>query len=56
MGPSGEVATMYKCNNCGEIFDEPHEYYETHGFKDGMYEHMSCCPYCGGDYDEVDSE
>lgn len=44
----------YKCNNCGEIFDEPQVYYETHGFTDGVYERFSCCPYCGGDYSEFD--
>ena len=42
----------YICHNCGEIFDEPQRYVETHGFTDGLYEHMSCCPCCGGDYSE----
>ena len=42
----------YKCKCCDEIFDEPHEYVETHGFTDGRYECQSCCPYCGGDYEE----
>ena len=46
----------YKCNNCGEIFDEPRVYVETHGFTDGLYEAMSCCPCCGGDYDEFDPD
>ena len=52
----------YICHNCGEIFDEPRTYYESHGFTDGRYEPMSCCPCCGGDYgeffdlDEVDDE
>lgn len=53
--------TMYKCNCCGEEFDIPHMYYEPHGFTDGLYEVMYCCPFCGGDYsvvdpDEVDTE
>ena len=43
----------YKCKCCGEVFDEPRRYVETHGFTDGLYEHMSCCPYCGGDYTEA---
>lgn len=54
---------MYICRNCGEIFEEPHVYYETHGFTDGLYERQSCCPCCRGDYveyeepdEEVDEE
>ena len=46
----------YKCNCCGEIFDEPRTYHETHGFTDGLYEAMSCCPYCGGDYRSYEAE
>ena len=46
----------YKCRCCGEIFDEPHVYYESHGFTDGLYERQSCCPCCGGDYEEYDEE
>ena len=46
----------YVCCDCGEIFDEPHVYYETHGFTDGLYETMSCCPYCGGDYEPYEEE
>ena len=42
----------YICHNCGEIFDIPQRYVETHGFTDGLYEPMSCCPCCGGDYSE----
>ena len=46
----------YKCNCCDCEFDEPHVYYESHGFTDGMYEKLSCCPYCGGDYtDDFDT-
>lgn len=50
---------MYICRNCGELFVEPHVYYETHGFTDGLYECHSCCPCCGGDYvdyEETDEE
>ena len=42
---------MYKCDNCGEVFNEPHCYVETHGFTDGLVEHWSCCPHCGGSYE-----
>ena len=46
----------YKCNNCGEVFDEPRVFVETHGFTDGLYERFSCCPNCGGDYHEVEDD
>ena len=49
----------YKCKNCGEVFDEPLRYVETHGFTDGLYETWGCCPCCGGDYEpyeETDEE
>ena len=46
----------YICHNCGEIFDEPRTYYESHGFTDGLYEPMSCCPCCGGDYEPYEVE
>lgn len=51
---------MYKCRCCKELFTEPSIYYEPHGFTDGQYEELACCPCCGGDYievpDEVDDE
>ena len=37
---------MYKCNDCGEEFEEPYRYVETHGFTDGLYEHWAVCPCC----------
>lgn len=37
----------YICTECGDIFDEPHEYEESHGFTHGPYEKFSVCPYCG---------
>lgn len=44
----------FKCRECGEYFDEPHTYVETHGFTHGPFERFSECPYCGsGDYDEA---
>ena len=46
----------YKCNCCGYEFDEPSVFYESHGFTDGMYEKLTCCPNCGGDYtDDFDN-
>ena len=38
---------MYKCSNCGEVFEEPNSIKEDWG------ETFSVCPYCNGDYDEV---
>lgn len=46
----------YVCCNCGEVFNDPRTYHETHGFTDGLYEAMSCCPCCGGDYSEFFEE
>lgn len=46
----------YKCRDCGEEFDFPEEYVETHGFTDGPYEHWSECPFCKSpdfDYTEI---
>ena len=42
----------YKCRECGEEFDEPYRWVETHGFTDGLYENWSACPNCEStDYD-----
>ena len=38
---------MYKCSNCGEIFEEPNTIKEDWG------ETFYVCPYCNGDYEEV---
>lgn len=38
---------MYKCSNCGEIFEEPNAIKEDWG------ETFCVCPYCNGDYEEV---
>lgn len=43
----------YICLDCGYQFDEPREYVETHGLDTPPYEHLSCCPVCGGGYDEA---
>ena len=37
---------IYKCIDCGEEFDEPYRWIETHGFTDGFCEHWSACPNC----------
>lgn len=43
----------YKCRECGEEFDEPYRWVETHGLTHGPYEQWSACPFCGScDYDE----
>lgn len=47
---------MYKCTCCGETFDEPRHYVESHGFGNLYAEHWSCCPYCGGDYEDYDPD
>ena len=38
---------MYKCLNCGEVFEEPNSVKEDWG------ESFSVCPYCNGDYEEI---
>lgn len=43
----------YVCLDCNYQFDEPRSYTETHGLDTPPYEHMSCCPVCGGSYDEA---
>lgn len=37
---------MFKCNECGYVFDEPKEFYEGHGFDSGPQEKWSVCPRC----------
>lgn len=44
---------MYKCLDCGEIFEEPASVRETHGFTDGFAETFYMCPHCNGDYEEA---
>ena len=44
---------MYKCLDCGEVFDEPASVRETHGFTDGFAETFYMCPHCNGDYEEA---
>lgn len=46
---------MYKCLDCGHIFEEGEqvEWEERHGFDDGLYEKLSGCPLCNGEYEDT---
>jgi hypothetical protein len=46
---------MYKCLECGHIFDEGEqiEWNEQHGLDAPPYEHFSGCPICSGAYEET---
>ena len=37
---------MYKCNNCGETFDQPKATIERHGLDHPPFERVDICPYC----------
>ena len=43
-----------KCPSCGYVFDYDDRTVvkENHGFDDGFYETFSCCPKCGGDFED----
>ena len=41
---------MYLCLDCGELFEEPKHYTETHGLDFPPYEEWSGCPECAGAY------
>lgn len=44
-----------KCTDCGYVFDyeERSIIKEYHGFGDGVYETLSVCPNCGGDFEDA---
>ena len=44
-----------KCTSCGYVFDYEDRTVvkESHGFDDGLYETFSCCPNCGGDFEDA---
>ena len=44
-----------KCTACGYVFDfeDRTVVKESHGFDDGFYETFSCCPNCGGDFEDA---
>ena len=44
---------MYICFDCGELFEEPKHYVETHGLDYPPYETWKGCPVCGGAYDDA---
>lgn len=50
---------MYKCSECGEIFEEPKRYSEDRmpggSFEGGSFiEYFLGCPFCSGAFDEVE--
>jgi DNA-directed RNA polymerase subunit RPC12/RpoP len=50
---------IYKCDDCGKLFDEPQLVHELMGECRGQpaYEDWSYCPYCGStDFDEYDED
>jgi len=50
---------MFKCNDCGLIFEEPKRWQEDRGEFWGQpaYETMYGCPHCySGDYEEYNDE
>ena len=44
-----------KCTDCGYVFDFEDRAIikEYHGFGDGVYETLSACPNCGGDFEDA---
>lgn len=45
---------MYKCLDCGHVFETPDEFRENHGDPGKGYESFGVCPECGSDdYEEV---
>lgn len=49
---------MYKCLDCGQVFDEPKQYSEDRTpdgvFEGGSFiEHYTGCPVCSGAYEEA---
>lgn len=46
---------MYRCNDCEAEFLEPKTTYDTvpYGSREVACPGVSCCPFCGGDFEEV---
>ena len=44
---------MFVCTECGEVFEEPINWEETHGLDTPPYEQWSGCPVCRGCYVEA---
>lgn len=38
---------MYRCTDCGKIFEDFKEYKEKHGLKSPPFESIAVCPFCG---------
>lgn len=45
---------LYRCLDCGYIFEEPVVWQESHGLDTPPYEEWSGCPRCRGGYEEFD--
>lgn len=42
------IRSLYICDDCHEVFDQPNSFYEIHTELDDMArEYFSCCPNCG---------
>ena len=47
----------YRCVDCGREFDEPGTgYNHLEYWGASCTEEYDCCPYCGGDFDEIEDE
>ena len=44
---------MFVCIECGNVFNVPKKYTETHGLDCGPFEVCNACPVCGGSYTEA---
>lgn len=44
---------MYVCIECGNLFENPIEWVETHGLDTPPYEHWSGSPCCRSNYTEA---
>lgn len=48
---------MYKCNYCGEAFDQPKATIERHGLDSPPFERVDVCPYCGeNSFEEIEED
>lgn len=46
----------YRCEDCGREFDDPAKWVERHGLDTPPYEQFYGCPYCYGNYEEINEE
>lgn len=45
---------MFKCVECGKVFEEPKTYEEHHPYGMGYAtESFACCPYCESNFEEA---